>query len=468
MVAVLLLGDAGGVGGVGDVDGDRDVGRRARRRSSRSRTRPISSCETAQPTTPTATSSPSRDPPRDLERDVGAEPVVQRARDEAAVRQAERLGGEHGRIADADELLGVLLVVGADVDVHRLDLGRLLAVVGLEQVDRLLADHAGHLAVAAARRSPAGRPGSADPSRRSARTRGSPSSSMWLTKRPISSMWPTIATVGRSSATPTETVEEPSTSACDLAERGGLAPDLGRRGLVAGGRRDADQRVEDFGVSLIWRWSLLCRCGRCPCSFASRRCRCRKRAPTIAAASALGARNRLASGPQLEAEPVGEDRQSSPSGSIVRSCSQTRHASASSSARGSAAAARARRCRGRRSRPGSGRRAGASCARPARRPASSSIVAAAQALRRRHPQDRAQLVVDARRAGRPTAQSASARQPPARPSAETRARTQSRQSPEVASAASRRPRRPSGRGRRRAAAISWRSRFLSATSPACS
>ncbi len=36
---------------------------------------------------------------------------------------------------------------------------------------------------------------------------------MWLMNMPISSMWPTIATVGRSSATPTETVEEPRTSA---------------------------------------------------------------------------------------------------------------------------------------------------------------------------------------------------------------------------------------------------------------
>ena len=71
-------------------------------------------------------------------------------RDEPAVGKRERLGGEHRRVADADERLGLLPAGGADVDVHVLDLGGLLAVVLLEQVDRLLADHAADLALVAA------------------------------------------------------------------------------------------------------------------------------------------------------------------------------------------------------------------------------------------------------------------------------------------------------------------------------
>ncbi len=42
----------------------------------------------------------------------------------------------------------VVAVLGADVDVQVLELGRLLALLVLEQVDRLLADHAGDRALA--------------------------------------------------------------------------------------------------------------------------------------------------------------------------------------------------------------------------------------------------------------------------------------------------------------------------------
>ena len=45
-------------------------------------------------------------------------------------------------------LARLVAVLGADVDVEVLELGDLLAVVVLEQMDRLAADHAGHVAVA--------------------------------------------------------------------------------------------------------------------------------------------------------------------------------------------------------------------------------------------------------------------------------------------------------------------------------
>src|SRR6185312_6398123 len=80
--------------------------------------------------------------PRGLEGDVGAEPVVQRTRAEPAVRQLDRLRVDHRDVSDADRRARLLAVARADVDVHRLDLRDLRALVALQQVDRLLADDA--------------------------------------------------------------------------------------------------------------------------------------------------------------------------------------------------------------------------------------------------------------------------------------------------------------------------------------
>jgi hypothetical protein len=85
---------------------------------------------------------------RRLERHEAAEPVVERAGDEPAVRVLERLAGDHGDVADPHERAGLVAVLRADVDVQVAQLRHLLALLVAQQVDRLLADHAGHDAVA--------------------------------------------------------------------------------------------------------------------------------------------------------------------------------------------------------------------------------------------------------------------------------------------------------------------------------
>ena len=108
----------------------------------------ISSCATA-----TAKTSPGAPPASATsraasQRDVAAEPVVHRARDEAVVGQLDRLAGDHRDVADAHQRARLVAVGRADVDVQVLELRDLLAVVVAQQVDRLLADHAGDDAVA--------------------------------------------------------------------------------------------------------------------------------------------------------------------------------------------------------------------------------------------------------------------------------------------------------------------------------
>src|SRR5438477_20754 len=67
----------------------------------------------------------------------GGEPVAQVAPAEV----------DRDRIPQADELLGVLAVPGADVDPDVVELGDLLALVGGQQVRRLAGDDAGDGAV---------------------------------------------------------------------------------------------------------------------------------------------------------------------------------------------------------------------------------------------------------------------------------------------------------------------------------
>jgi hypothetical protein len=83
------------------------------------------------------------DQPRRLQRHPGPEAVVHRARRVAPVGQLDRLAGDDRDVADPHHPAGVVAVAGADVDVQVLELRHLLALVGLEEVDRLLADHAG-------------------------------------------------------------------------------------------------------------------------------------------------------------------------------------------------------------------------------------------------------------------------------------------------------------------------------------
>ena len=59
------------------------------------------------------------DAPRRLERDVGAEPVVERARDEPAVRQLERLAAPDAGVAEPDERRGLLARSSAPMSMCR-------------------------------------------------------------------------------------------------------------------------------------------------------------------------------------------------------------------------------------------------------------------------------------------------------------------------------------------------------------
>ena len=81
-----------------------------------------------------------RDGARDLERDERAEPVVHRPRDGAAVRELDRLGGDHGDVAVAHRRPRLLAAARADVDVQLTHLGNLLALLLALEVDRLAAD----------------------------------------------------------------------------------------------------------------------------------------------------------------------------------------------------------------------------------------------------------------------------------------------------------------------------------------
>ena len=148
MAAELLLVEAGSVGREGHVDRDRDVGPQRERRRARAREGDLLLGD-GRAVHVAGRAAGLGDEPRGLERHEAAEPVVERARDEPPVGQLDGLAGDHRHVADAHARARVVAVLGADVDVQALELGRLAPVLlGLEQVDRLLADHAGHRPVA--------------------------------------------------------------------------------------------------------------------------------------------------------------------------------------------------------------------------------------------------------------------------------------------------------------------------------
>ena len=166
VAAELLLLDAGGVGGEGHVDGDRDVRPQRERGRARAREGDLLLRDGGRVHV-AGRAAGLGDQARGLERDEAAEPVVQRARDEPAVGQLDGLAGDHRDVADAHLRARLVAVLGADVDVQALELRGLLArLLGLEQVDRLLADHAETACPRAWRPRRAGRPGSPGPSRR--------------------------------------------------------------------------------------------------------------------------------------------------------------------------------------------------------------------------------------------------------------------------------------------------------------
>src|SRR5436853_775946 len=141
VAADLLLVDAGGVGGVGHIDGDRDVRPHVEGGGAGAEEADLL-LHGGDGGKGTAGAFALGAAAQALEGDVGAEPVVHRAGDEAVADDRHRLGRDHHRVADPDQRLGLLAVGGADVDVHALQLDDLLALVGLEQVDRLAAGDA--------------------------------------------------------------------------------------------------------------------------------------------------------------------------------------------------------------------------------------------------------------------------------------------------------------------------------------
>ena len=109
--------------------------------------RPISSCTAATAAKLPASEAALMAAAQRLQGDVGAEPVVHRAGDQPLAGEAHRLGGDDDRVADPDQLSRLVAVGGADVDVEAFQLDDLLALVGVEQVDRLAPDNARHQAV---------------------------------------------------------------------------------------------------------------------------------------------------------------------------------------------------------------------------------------------------------------------------------------------------------------------------------
>ena len=204
--------------------------------------RPISSCTAATAAKAAAGAAALVAAAQALQRHVGAEPVVHRPRDEAlAGITAHRLGGDHDRVADPDQLLGLVAVGGADVDVQPLQLDDLLALVGFEQVDRLAADDAGHEAVLAADLDPL-----ADQDLRvPAADRGEPEEALLVDVGDDQADLVDVADdrqQRRGVADPGDRGAEPVGR--ELGEGGGLAPDGGGRALVSGGGAGAQELVE--------------------------------------------------------------------------------------------------------------------------------------------------------------------------------------------------------------------------------
>ena len=189
---------------------------------------------------------------RDLERDVGAEPVVHRARDEpvagerAPARRAITTGSPIRTSSSASSRSAAPMSMCRPVE-----LDRLLALLVLEQVDRLAADDAGHGAVARSGPRPAGRPGSARPSRRSAVKQSEALLVDVGDREPDLVDVADDASSGASSASPTRAIEEPMPVGLELGERGGVAPHLRRRRLVARGRGVRRSLSRSSGTSAI-------------------------------------------------------------------------------------------------------------------------------------------------------------------------------------------------------------------------
>src|SRR5215212_2419595 len=139
VVTVLVLGDTGGIGRVGDVHGYCRVGVEAVRRTARP-VEPYLLLHARHRHDLGANPFLLGEQPQSLEDDEGAHPVVQRARCDAPVGQLEETLVHDPDVADPDHTLGFFAILGADIDPEALYLGDLLALLGFHDVDGLLAD----------------------------------------------------------------------------------------------------------------------------------------------------------------------------------------------------------------------------------------------------------------------------------------------------------------------------------------
>ncbi len=170
----LLLVDAGRVGRVGDVDGDRDVGFQLEGRGAGAEQADLL-LHRGDARHRAARAGALGAAAGRFERDVGAEPVVHRLGDEA--RAGTCIGSVRITIGSPTRTRASASSRSATPMSMCIDLSSttFLRWSGSSRWIGLRPATPGTSAVAARSPRPAGRPGSAGPSRRSARTRGSPS-----------------------------------------------------------------------------------------------------------------------------------------------------------------------------------------------------------------------------------------------------------------------------------------------------
>ena len=82
-----------------------------------------------------------------FEHNERAHAVIHREGRQTSVWKLYEVLVDYANVPDADHAFGLFTVFGAYVDPEALYLGDLLALIGLHNVDGLLADHAGHIAV---------------------------------------------------------------------------------------------------------------------------------------------------------------------------------------------------------------------------------------------------------------------------------------------------------------------------------
>ena len=182
--------------------------------------------------------------PQRLQGHVGAEAVVHRPGDEAIAGQAHRLGGDHDWVADADQLSGLVAVGDTDVYVQALQLDHLLALVGVEQVDRLAADDTGHQSVPAANLDPL-----ADEDLRvPTADRGEPEEALLVDVGDDEADLVDVADDGEQRLGLADAGDRGAEAVGgECGEGGFLAPDRRGRPLVARGGAGAQQLVEEGG-----------------------------------------------------------------------------------------------------------------------------------------------------------------------------------------------------------------------------